>query len=58
MEDFVSMSCGQLREYRCLRCLGTTGKKSILLARGFVACEQKTPIKLASSALEQILDEE
>ena len=58
MEDFLCMSCGQLKDYLSLRCLGTSGIKSELVARAFVAWEQKTPIKLASSALKAKLDKE
>ena len=53
MDDFISMSCGQLRDFLSLRCLSTTGVKKELVARAFVAWEQKTPIKIGASALKK-----
>ena len=58
MDDFLCMSCGQLRDYLSLRCLSTSGVKSELVARAFVAWEQQMPIKLSNSELKTKLHKE
>ena len=58
MEDFTAMSCGQLKDYLSLRCLSVVGTKSELVARAFVAWENKTEIKVATSVLQKKLTKE
>ena len=58
MEDFVSMSCGQLKDYLSLRCLSVSGTKAELVARAFVAWEQNIGIKLEASALKKKIENE
>ena len=52
------MSCGQLRDYLSVRGIGTSGNKSELVARAFVAWEKNDPIKICAASLKQKLEKE
>ena len=54
----MTMSCGQLKDYLSLRGLSVSGTKSELVARAFVAWEQKTQIKMETSVLQKKLSRE
>ena len=58
-DDFLHLGVGQLKDYLSLRGISTSGNKAVLVARAFVAAEDKDiKIKYSEEQQKKMVDQE